>query len=191
MRYVLTVLFLSTILAANYATTHWGMIPVGFGLIATAGTLFAGLAFVLRDELQRNAGKAFTLAAIGAGAVLSFLIADPFIALASAVAFAVSEALDMAVWTKLQDRGYVRAAVASNTVGAFVDTVLFLWVAGFPVWSGTPGQMVAKVAVTLATVAIRVAIAGRRKPAYTMELLTVTGPDGRECVVGREFRTNA
>jgi hypothetical protein len=33
--------FIATILAANYVTTEYGMVPVGFGLVATAGTYFA------------------------------------------------------------------------------------------------------------------------------------------------------
>jgi uncharacterized PurR-regulated membrane protein YhhQ (DUF165 family) len=93
-------------------------------------------------------------AVIVLGALLSYLIASPFIALASGVAFLVSETADLAVYTPLRRRGYVRAAVASNVVGAFVDTVLFLWIAGFPIASAIAGQMVGKVAVTGAVVVL-------------------------------------
>ena len=154
--------FLATILLANYVTTEYGMVPVGFGLVATAGTYLAGLSFVLRDALQDAAGKRAAVAVIAAGAVLSFLVADPFIALASAVAFLVSEVADLAVYTPLRRKGYVRAAVASNTVGAFVDTVLFLAVAGFPIREAIAGQMVGKVAVTALVVALVMAARGRR-----------------------------
>src|SRR5690242_15836629 len=106
--------FLGCILAANYVTSTYGMVPVGFGLVATAGTYFAGLSFVLRDSVQDSAGKRWTLAVIAMGAALSFLVADPFIALASAVAFALSELGDLAVYTPLRKRGYIRAAIASN-----------------------------------------------------------------------------
>jgi uncharacterized PurR-regulated membrane protein YhhQ (DUF165 family) len=146
--------FLGCILAANYVTSRYGMVPVGFGLVATAGTYFAGLSFVLRDSLQDAAGKWWTLAVIAAGAVLSFLIAAPFIALASAVAFGLSEAADLAVYTPLRRRGYVRAAVASNIVGSFVDTVVFLAIAGFPVAASLPGQMVGKLAITAVAVGL-------------------------------------
>ena len=144
--------FLAVILGANYATTEYGMIPVGFGLMATAGTYLAGLSFILRDSLQDVAGKRVTVALIVLGAGLSFLVSDPFIALASGVAFLASELADLAVYTPLRSHGYVRAAVASNVVGSLVDTVLFLWIAGFPVWAALPGQMVGKVAVTLVVV---------------------------------------
>jgi hypothetical protein len=146
--------FLGCILAANYVTTEHGMTPVGFGLMATAGTYFAGLTFVLRDTLQDAAGKWAVMALIVFGALLSYLVSDPFIALASGVAFLVSEVADLAVYTPLRKRGYIRAAVASNVVGSLVDTVLFLWIAGFPIQQALAGQMVGKVAVTLVVVLV-------------------------------------
>lgn len=139
---------LAAVLTANYVTTNLGMAPVGFGLMATAGTYLAGLTFILRDILQDSAGKRASVAVIGAGAVLSFLVADPFIALASAVAFGVSELADLAVYTPLRERGYIRAVIASNIVGSLVDTVLFLTIAGFPVMMALPGQMAGKLLVT-------------------------------------------
>lgn len=163
---VVAVIFLGCILAANVVTTHLGMIPVGFGLVATAGTYFAGLTFILRDALQDVAGKRWTLAVIAAGALLSFLVSDPFIALASAVAFGLSELADLAVYTPLRKRGYIRAAVASNIVGAFVDTVVFLTIAGFPILLALPGQMVGKLLVTLLAV-IAVAIVRAQRKAVT------------------------
>jgi uncharacterized PurR-regulated membrane protein YhhQ (DUF165 family) len=98
--------FLATILAANYVTTEYGMVPVGFGLVATAGTYFAGLAFVLRDSVQDAGGRRLVLTLIIAGALLSYLVSDPFIALASGVAFLVSETVDMGIYTPLRKRGY-------------------------------------------------------------------------------------
>jgi uncharacterized PurR-regulated membrane protein YhhQ (DUF165 family) len=150
----LSAAFIGCILAANYVTTRYGMVPVGFGLMATAGTYFAGLSFVIRDSLHDAADKRWTLAVIAAGAALSFLIAAPFIALASAVAFGLAETADMLVYAPLRRRGYVRAAVASNVVGAVVDSVVFLTIAGFPVMAALPGQLVGKLAVTLAAVLI-------------------------------------
>jgi uncharacterized PurR-regulated membrane protein YhhQ (DUF165 family) len=140
--------FIGCILAANYVTTEYGMVPVGFGLIATAGTYFAGATFVLRDAVQDTAGRRWVVALILAGAALSFLISAPFIALASAVAFLLSESVDFAIYQPLRRRGYVRAALASNVVGSLVDTVAFLAIAGFPIWQALPGQMVGKFAMT-------------------------------------------
>lgn len=150
--------FVATILAANYVTTRYGMVPVGFGLAATAGTYLAGLCFVLRDTVQDLGGRRLTLALIVVGAVLSYAISDPFIALASGLAFLVSEAADLAVYTPLRRRGYVRAAIASNVVGSVVDTFLFLWVAGFPIAEAWQGQMVGKLTITAVAVALVVTV---------------------------------
>ncbi|MDQ0679672.1 uncharacterized PurR-regulated membrane protein YhhQ (DUF165 family) [Arthrobacter pascens] len=145
---------LACILAANFVTSRYGIVPVGFGLMATAGTYFAGLTFVLRDALQDAAGKVWTLGLIAVGAALSFFLADPFIALASAVAFLSSEVADLVVYTPLRKSGYIRAAVASNLVGSFVDTIIFLTIAGFPIQEALAGQMVGKMVVTVAAVAL-------------------------------------
>lgn len=157
----LSIGFIACILAANYVTSNFGVVPVGFGLVATAGTYFAGATFVIRDSLQDVAGKPFTVAVILLGAALSFIVADPFIALASAVAFALAELADFAVYAPLRKRGYVRAAIASNIVGSIVDTFVFLSIAGFPLIASTiSGQIIGKLAVTalalLAVAAYRV-----------------------------------
>jgi uncharacterized PurR-regulated membrane protein YhhQ (DUF165 family) len=132
--------------------------------VATAGTYFIGLTFVLRDLLHDTAGRRWTLAVIAAGAVLSFAVASPAIALASAAAFALSETADLAVYSPLRRRGYLRAAVASNVVGAAVDTVVFLTVAGFPLADAFAGQMVGKLIITaLAVVAVLAWRAVRRR----------------------------
>lgn len=155
--------FLACILAANYVTSTYGMVPVGFGLVATAGTYFAGLSFVLRDAVQDTAGRRWVLVLILAGAALSYLVSDPFIATASAVAFLASESADFAVYTPLREHGYIRAAITSNIVGTIVDTLLFLHIAGFGL-SGqvVAGQFVGKLLITAAAVAIVLALRARR-----------------------------
>lgn len=148
------VAFLATVVAANYATSSFGFVPVGFGLTATAGTYLAGLAFVLRDATQDTIGRTGATTTVVAGAALSYLIADPTIALASGAAFLVSELTDLAAYTPLRRRGYIRAAVASNLVGSVVDTWVFLTVAGFGgVLAAMPGQLVGKLTITAVVVA--------------------------------------
>lgn len=162
-RIALSAVFLACILAANYATTTWEMVPVGFGLQATAGTYFAGATFVLRDTLHDLFGKWYVVGLIVGGAVLSFAVSDPRIALASAAAFLIAELADLLAYIPLRERrGYLPAAVVSNTVGAFVDTVVFLGIAGFPIWQSLPGQMVGKLAMTLPVVAAYLILRQRR-----------------------------
>lgn len=139
--------------AANWAITTFGVVPIGFGLMAPAGVFFAGLSFSLRDAVQERLGRAWTLAAIGAGALLSLVVSDPFVALASGAAFLVSELADFAVYQPLRERGLVRAVVASNVVGSVVDSALFLLLA-FGSLDFLAGQVWGKFEVTLATVVV-------------------------------------
>jgi len=148
-----------TIVAANYLTTRYGMVPVGFGLVTTAGTFAAGAALLLRDVVQDTLGRAWVLVGIATGALLTWAT-SPALAVASATAFLVAESADMAVYTPLRDRGWARAVLASNAFGAVVDTILFLLLAGFPVTAATVGgQLVGKLAwATLLPVAAVLAV---------------------------------
>lgn len=139
--------FVACVVAANWLTQRYGFVPVGFGLTATAGTYAAGLAFGVRDALHEH-DRRLVLAAIAVGAAVSWWIA-PALAVASAVAFGVSELADFAVYDPLRNRAWPLAVAASNLVGAAVDTCLFLWIAGFPIAAALPGQMVGKALMIL------------------------------------------
>lgn len=155
--------YLGAIVAANWLTAKYGFVPVGLGLAATAGTYAAGLAFVARDAVQDTAGRTAALLALACGGVLSWFLATPALAIASTVAFAVSELADMVIYTPLRKRGYIRAALASNLVGSVVDTLLFLWLAGFGLAAAiVGGQLVGKTWMTAAAVALVLAIRFRR-----------------------------
>lgn len=161
--------FVATVWAANYAITTWGVVPVGFGLEAPAGVYFAGLAFTLRDIVHRELGRVTVLACIVTGAALSLLIeasatipgGHVSIAVASCVAFTLSEVADLAVYEPLRERGWLPAVVASNAVGIVVDSALFLWLA-FGSLALIEGQLVGKAWATVA--AILVVVALRRLP---------------------------
>jgi hypothetical protein len=144
--------FLALVVAANMLTAQYGLIPVGLGLTATAGTWAAGLVLLARDLVHDTAGRWAVAGCIAAGAALSAVLTTPQLALASGVAFAVSEAADYAVYAPLRRHGWARAVLASNLVGSAVDSVIFLALAGFPIWSAMPGQMYVKTAATLAVV---------------------------------------
>ena len=146
--------FIGSIVVANYATSMLGLVPIGFGLAVTAGTFAAGAALILRDGLQVTAGRKWAVVAVIVGALLSYLLADPFIALASGIAFLVSELVDFAVFTPLRQRSLPRAVLVSSVVSAPVDTVLFLHIAGFGVTlQAVMGQLIVKTAMALAAAA--------------------------------------
>jgi queuosine precursor transporter len=146
--------YIATIFLANWAIHRYGIVSVGFGLVAPAGVFFAGLAFSLRDVTQNTLGQRAVLGAIAVGAAASALV-DRNLAFASATAFLVSELADFAVYTPLQRRGWLRAVVASNVVGFVLDSVLFLWLA-FHSLDFLRGQLVGKAWMTAAFVALLV-----------------------------------
>jgi hypothetical protein len=136
--------YCGSILAANWATATFGLVPIGLGLAVTAGTFAAGLALILRDAVQQTAPR-WVVPAIVTGAALSYAVAGPALALASGMAFLVSELVDWAVFTPLRGRSLAAAVLASSVVAAPVDTIGFLWLAGFPVTpSAVLGQFVVK-----------------------------------------------
>jgi len=164
------VLFVLTVYAANLAVTHWGVVSVGFGLVAPAGVYFVGLAFTLRDIVHRSLGRWVVIGAILLGALLSYLIeanaqlgGPVSLALASAIAFLVSETSDLAVYEPLRRKGWLPAVVASNVVGLFADSLLFLWLA-FGSLSFLWGQVVGKAWMTALAVVLILAARSLIRP---------------------------
>lgn len=125
---VMVAAYIGCVFGANWATERWGLIDYPWGLQATAGTVFAGLAFTARDFTQDTLGRWAVVVAIIVGAFLSWWVAPAF-AVASGVAFLVSEAADFAIYTPLREREWGVAVLLSNAVGAVVDSWLFLWIA--------------------------------------------------------------
>lgn len=133
------------IAAANVLTTGLGLVPSGFGLLVTAGTYTAGLALALRDTLHDHGGPYVVLVALAVGVVCSVYTADPRISFASGIAAAGGELIDLAVYRPLRRHSRPAAIAASGVAGAFVDSVGFLVLAGFPVTaSAVGGQLLVK-----------------------------------------------
>lgn len=146
---------MAAVYAANWAIEQWGVVGLPLtGLEAPAGVYFAGLTFGLRDALHEVGGARWVVAAIVAGAALSYALSDgaaipgghATIALASGVAFLLSEFADFAIYAPLRRRHWTGAVVASNVIGAVVDSALFLWLA-FGGLDFLAGQVVGKVAM--------------------------------------------
>jgi uncharacterized PurR-regulated membrane protein YhhQ (DUF165 family) len=150
--------FIATVWMANYAVERWGIVSVGFGLVAPAGVYFAGLAFTLRDIVQRTLGRYAAALAILIGAALSWFISDR-LAVASAVAFLASELLDLVVFTATERRSFTGAVVVSNAVGIVTDSLLFLWIA-FGSLEFFRGQVVGKAWMTLAALPVVLLLRG-------------------------------
>lgn len=129
--------FVGTVWLANWLLTEYGVIPIGFGLSAPAGVLAVGLAFTLRDLVHRTLGRVAVVACIVVGCALAYALGASAqipgghvsIAVASALAFLLSESADLLAYTPLERRSFPLAVAVSNTVGAVIDSALFLWLA--------------------------------------------------------------
>ena len=109
-------LYIASVVAINYAFSA----APGLDLLWSC---WAGLIFILRDMVQTRFGHG-SLVAMAVACLLSYWLADPFVALASATAFAVSELIDWLVFTitrrPLRDRLWLSSACSIP-----VDTVIF------------------------------------------------------------------
>lgn len=160
--------FAATVPLANWMIGNVGectpdgpcLIPVGFGLMAPSGVLVIGVALVLRDAVHSLLGWRWAVAAIIAGAALSFGFSPPALVIASVAAFVISELCDLAVYAPLRKRRLVLAVLASGIVGAAVDSAVFLWLA-FGSLDFIAGQLLGKMWMTLAAAALLFVISSR------------------------------
>ena len=138
MRYkpMIWVAYIATIWLANWMISNVGdcipngpcVIPVGFGLYAPSGVLMIGAALVLRDAIHETYGRRWVMVGIVVGAGLSAAI-SPALALASGVAFAVSEMGDFAIYEPLRRYSRPLGIAVSGTIGGAIDSALFLTLA--------------------------------------------------------------
>ena len=105
-------------------------------------SLLVGFIFVWRDMAQREIGHRVLLA-MGVGAILSYLLADPFVAFASVIAFIISEMIDWAIYTytnkPLRDR-----ILYSSAISTPIDSAVFMLMLGFFSWYGFIVMVVSK-----------------------------------------------
>lgn len=177
--YALFVAYLLTVPAANWLISNIGvqfdpdgphLIPIFPGIMAPSGVLMVGVALALRDVVQNRLGLKWAAGAVIGGSLLSWLVASPFLAIASAAAFVVSESLDLAVYTPLKARGWTPAAIlASGLVGSVVDSVAFLLIA-FGSIDHIEGQILGKAMITLLAAAIAYGYTMRTAPAPVIDV---------------------
>jgi hypothetical protein len=117
-----------SIVAVNIGFVYIPPVPL-LGEMFPPMSLIVGLIFIARDFAQREIGHK-VLGAMAIGAILSYFMADPFVAIASVIAFAISEMVDWGVYTytkrQLRDR-----ILLSSALGTPVDSAVFLLILGF------------------------------------------------------------
>lgn len=145
MTYLLLGLYLLAIVAANLSIVYFGPQAAIWNAF-----LLIGLDLTARDRLHEQwQGPALwprMLILIATGSLLSWwLNADAArIALASFLAFALAGLSDAIIYQLLGDKSRILKVNGSNVVSAIVDTIIFVLIAGLPVWI-IPGQIAAKI----------------------------------------------
>jgi hypothetical protein len=127
--------YVASIIFGNLLVVYLGIIHF-MGLMFPAGALAIGITFSLRDFVQREFGHKvwyFMITSTIITALLSFILAElpipPWkVALASAVAFIVSEFIDWLVYT-ITKKDITFRIVVSNLFSTPIDSILFVGIA--------------------------------------------------------------
>jgi uncharacterized PurR-regulated membrane protein YhhQ (DUF165 family) len=138
-------IYLTAIVIANIGFSYIPMIPLPGGHALAPMSFLVGFIFIFRDLAQRIIGhKVLLVMLVGVG--LSYLLADPFVAIASAVAFAISELIDWGVYTTT-NRPLKQRILLSSLISTPIDSAVFMLLIGILNWHGlaimTASKMVA------------------------------------------------
>ena len=101
---------------------------LGNPLGPTIGVLIVGLVFVARDFAQREIGHR-VIVAMAIAAVLSYYMANPYVAVASVVAFVISEGADWAIYS-FTGRSFADRILISSVIATPLDSAVFLYMIG-------------------------------------------------------------
>jgi uncharacterized PurR-regulated membrane protein YhhQ (DUF165 family) len=142
-----TALYIVLIVAVNYAFSVSPPVKLPDGTLWPPISLVVGFVFVARDFAQREIGHRVLLAML-AGATISYFMANPMIAMASAAAFLVSELTDWAVYSFTR-RPLSQRILYSSALGAPVDSLVFLAGVGILSTAGVVAMTASKMAGAL------------------------------------------
>ena len=128
-RYTWTALYVAAIPSTNWLFSYVGVLPIGStGYVWHPLATLVGFWLVLRDLAHEELGDKWIFAPVAVGMALSFLTSSPRVAIASAVAFLVSELIDYAVY-RWSSRPLAQRVLLSSAASVPVDSVLFSGIA--------------------------------------------------------------
>jgi uncharacterized PurR-regulated membrane protein YhhQ (DUF165 family) len=144
MKYVIA--YIALILGVNLSFSYLPMLETPIGFVSMAAVL-VGFVFVLRDYAQRAVGH-YVLLAMVLGVIISYLLANPFVAIASATAFALSETIDWLVYT-ITKKPFHERVLISSVFAIPIDSFVFLWMIDAHTWGTVLLMISAKLAASL------------------------------------------
>ena len=138
-------------IAVGYPINEW----------LTLGAFTYPVAFLVTDLTNRLFGSAparkVVYAGFVAGVAMSFILADPRIAIASGLAFLVAHLLDIAIFDRMRRQIWWKAPLFSSLTSSAVDTMLFFTIAfyatGLPWITMATGDYGAKLLMAVALLA--------------------------------------
>lgn len=127
----------------------------------TYGAFTYPVAFLVTDLTNRargaKAARIVVLVGFSLAVVLSLILADTRIAIASGSAFLIAQMLDVTIFDRLRQATWWKAPLVSSGIGSAVDTVLFFSIAfagtGLPWDTWAMGDFSAKVIMALTCLA--------------------------------------
>ncbi len=141
-RYRSTLIYIALIVAVNWGFTVVPLVKMPGGEMWPPMSLVVGFIFVVRDFAQREIGHRVLIAML-IGAALSYVMASPYVAIASAAAFLVSELADWLVYT-VTKRPLSQRILFSSLIGTPIDSVVFLYGIGHLTVSGVAAMTASK-----------------------------------------------
>lgn len=109
---------------------------VNLGDLLTWGAFTYPFAFLVTDLTNRHDGPNRARLVVVAGFVvalgLSFWLATPRIAIASATAFLVGQLLDISIFSRLRNRYWLVPPLTASLAGSLIDTLVFFTIAFAP-----------------------------------------------------------
>ncbi|USG61741.1 queuosine precursor transporter [Sneathiella marina] len=145
-------LFIGVIAMAIVVTASNILVEMPLNDWFTWGAISYPMAFLVTDITNRTLGVRFAREVVSVGfiaaVVMSLILADARIALASGTAFLVAQLLDITIFDKLRRQSWWKAPIASSVIASFVDTVIFFSLAfagtGLPWHTWAMGDYAAK-----------------------------------------------
>lgn len=129
MRYFNTALYIALIVLVNWAFIVVPPVQLPGGILWPPMSVVVGFVFIARDFAQREVGH-YVLGAMGIGVILSYFMAGPEVAIASATAFLISEVADWAVYSFTR-RPLSQRVLWSSIISTPIDSFVFLMMIGY------------------------------------------------------------
>ena len=145
------VCFAVVVAMANAATFWLGLVPVGFGLSATAGTLGVGVIASCGDWLRDFNSRWLVGAAVVVATLLSCATAGP-VGLAWGIAYLIAGIVGSFIWRPLDELGANNGLVlAALCLTSLVEAVVYVWLLAWFIPATVPGQMLGKAETVIIT----------------------------------------